>query len=150
MVSSDYEDLFKILNAHRVKYLVVGAHAVIYYTKPRFTKDIDVWIPPELNDSKNVYAALKKYGAPLRGISPRNFTDKGLIYQIGVAPVRIDIMMSVGGVSAKKAWKTREKSKYGKATISILSKENLIQAKEEAGRPGDLADLRKLERRPRK
>lgn len=150
MVSPDYEDLFRVLNAYRVKYLVVGAHAVIYYTKPRFTKDIDVWISPELNDPKNVYAALKKYGAPLKDISSRNFSDKGLIYQIGVAPVRIDIMMSVGGISAEKAWKRRQKSKYGRAAISILSKEDLIQAKEEAGRPGDLMDLRKLERRPRK
>ena len=150
MVSQDYEDLFKILNAYRIKYLVVGAHAVIFYTKPRFTKDLDVWIPPELNDQKKVYAALKKYGAPLKGISPKDFADKQMFYQIGVAPVRIDILMSVPGVSAKSAWKNRQKSSYGKASICILSKEELISAKKEIGRPDDLMDLRKLERRSRK
>ena len=146
MLSQDYEDLFRELNAHGVKYLLVGAHAVIYYTKPRSTKDIDIWIPPELNNPNNVYTALKKYGAPLEGVSPKDFSDKKMIYQIGVAPVRVDVMMSVGDVSAVTAWKNREKSRYGKVEISILSKKDLIQAKKKAGRPDDLMDLRKLER----
>ena len=150
MVSQDYEDLFKRLNAHHIKYLVVGAHAVIFYTKPRFTKDLDVWIPPELNDPKKVYAALKEYGAPLKGVSPKDFAEKQMIYQIGVAPVRIDILMSIPGVSAKSAWGNRQKSRYGKANVFILSKEELVSAKKEVGRPEDLMDLRKLERRSRK
>lgn len=146
MVSQDYEDLFKVLNAYHIKYLVVGAHAVIFYTKPRFTKDIDVWIPPELNDPKKVYEALKKYGAPLRSVSAKDFADKQMFYQIGVAPVRIDIMMSVPGVSAGNAWKNRKRSRYGKTNVFILSKEELIAAKKEIGRPEDLWDLRKLEK----
>ena len=146
MVSQDYEDLFKVLNAYRIKYLVVGAHAVVFYTKPRFTKDLDVWIPPELNDPKRVYAALKEYGTPLRDVSVKDFADKQMFYQIGVAPVRIDILMSVPGVSARNAWKNRQKSRYGKANVFILSKEELISAKKEIGRPEDLLDLRKLER----
>jgi hypothetical protein len=146
VVSQDYEDLFKVLNAYRIKYLVVGAHAVVFYTKPRFTKDLDVWIPPELNDPKRVYAALKAYGTPLRGVSVKDFADKQMFYQIGVAPVRIDILMSVPGVSARNAWKNRQKSRYGKANVFILSKEELISAKKEIGRPEDLLDLRKLER----
>ena len=67
MLSSDYEDLFSTLNAYKIKYLVVGAHAVIFYSQPRFTKDMDVWIPDALNDPSRVYAALKVYGAPLSG-----------------------------------------------------------------------------------
>ena len=147
MVSRDYEDLFRVLNAHRIKYLVVGAHAVIYYTKPRFTKDIDIWIPPELNDPKKVYDALKNYGAPLKGISPKDFADRELIYQIGIAPVRVDIMMGIEGVSAMNAWQKRKKDRYGRTSISILSKEDLIKAKRKAGRPDDLLDLKRLEGR---
>lgn len=145
MFSSDYEDLFKTLNAYRIKYLVVGAYAVIFYTKPRFTKDIDVWVPFELNDHQKVYAALKEYGAPLKGVSPNVFSKEHMVYQIGVAPVRIDILTSIPGVSAKSAWAKRRASSYGKADIFILSKEDLIAAKKEVSRPADLMDLKKLE-----
>jgi len=146
-LNRDYEELFKELNAHGVKYLVVGAHAVIYYTRPRATKDIDLWIPPELNNPKKVYQALRRFGAPLRGVSPADFTDKEMIYQIGVAPVRIDILMSVKGLSAKEAWNRGTKSRYGKVPISLLAKEDLIQAKEAVGRPADLNDIKQLKRR---
>ena len=144
MVSSDYEDLFKTLNAFKIKYLIVGAHAVIYYTKPRFTKDLDVWVPAELNDPKKVYQALKKYGAPLTGMKPADFCDKGVIYQIGIAPVRIDIMVNVEGVSIPEAWKNKRQIRYGRTKVFVLGKKNLIQAKEAAGRPEDLTDLKRL------
>ena len=147
MVSRDYEDLFKAFTAHRIKYFVVGAHAVIYYTEPRFTKDIDIWVPPELNDPAKVYKALKSFGAPLKGVSPKDFQDEEMIYQIGVAPIRIDIMMGMEGASARLAWQKRERSRYGKTSISILSKEDLMNAKRKAGRPADLLDLKRLKGR---
>lgn len=99
-VISDYEDLSKILNAEKIKYLVVGAYAVMYYSQPRFTKAIDVWIIPELNDVHRIYGVLKKFAAPLRGIKADDFKDKDMILQIGIAPVRIDILTGIVGVSA--------------------------------------------------
>ena len=147
MISRDYEELFKILNAHKIKYLVVGAHAVIFYTEPRFTKDIDIWIPPDLNLPEKVYAALKEFRAPLRQISVRDFANKKMILQIGVAPIRVDILMAVEGVSGKEAWKNRVKSRYGKARIWILEKGDLIEAKKKAGRLQDRLDLKKLRAR---
>ena len=144
MVCRDYEELFKTLNAFKIKYLVVGAHAVIYYTKPRYTKDLDVWVPADLNEPKKVYQALKSYGAPLKGMKPADFCDKSVIYQIGVAPVRIDIMVNVGGVSIAEAWKNRQQIRYGRAKVFVLGKKDLIQAKEFAGRPEDLIDLKQL------
>ena len=144
MVSRDYEELFKVLNAHKVKYLVVGAHAVIFYTAPRFTKDIDIWIPHDLNLPEEVYAAFKKFGAPLRKISAQDFADKKMILQIGVAPVRVDILMDVKGISSKQAWENRVKSRYGKTRVWILEKADLIKAKKKAGRPQDKLDLEKL------
>ena len=76
-VPSDYEDLFKTLNACRIKYLVVGAYAVMYYAEPRFTKDIDIWVIPQMNDAGKIYEALKKFGAPLRGSSRKISTTNG-------------------------------------------------------------------------
>jgi hypothetical protein len=142
--SSDFEDLFKTLNAHRVKYIVVGAHAVMHYATPRFTKDLDVWIPPDLNKSARVFEALADFGAPLDKVSPADFTDPKLIYQIGIAPVRIDVMMDIQGVSARDAWKRRTRVRYGKTMISVLSLDDLIRAKKRSGRPQDQLDLQAL------
>lgn len=149
MVSQDYEDLFRTLNAYKIKYLVVGAHAVVFYTQPRFTKDMDVWIPSELNESKRVYDALKTYGAPLRELTPESFADRDIILQIGVPPVRIDIMTAVPGLSAQEAWKRRAKSRYGRTSIHMLSLPDTIKRKEAAGRIQDKLDLAKLRKRTR-
>lgn len=149
MFSQDYEDLFSTLNAYKLRYLVVGAHAVAFYSVPRFTKDLDVWIPIALNDPQRVYAALKEFGAPLKGLAPEDFRDPSMFLQIGVAPVRIDILTSLSGVSAEAAWRHRRRSRYGKTPITILGLEELVKAKQAIRRPQDKLDLAKLLRRRR-
>ena len=144
MVSQDYEDLFNVLNAHNIKYLVVGAHAFAFHATPRFTKDLDVWIPPALNDAAKVYGALKAFGTLLRDLTVKDFADTSTILQIGVAPVRIDIMGDVPGVSWQQAWTHRRSGRYGKAAIHVLGRAELIQAKQTAGRPQDQLDLAHL------
>lgn len=143
-ICPDYEDLFKTLNTHGIKYLVVGAHAVIHYTEPRYTKDVDVWVIPEMNHSHKVFSALKDFGAPLKDITLEDFQNKSMILQIGVAPVRIDILLDVPGVSFQKAWENRKKTKYGGTPIHILSLEDLMKTKKKAARPQDFLDLQKL------
>lgn len=143
-VPSDYEDLFKILNACRIKYLVVGAYAVMYYAEPRFTKDIDIWVIPQMNDTGKIYEALKKFGAPMRGIKPEDFNDRRMILQIGVAPVRVDILLDIPGVSFQTAWKNKRKIRYGRTPVYILGKNDLIAAKKKAGRPQDKIDEENL------
>ncbi|MBI2174553.1 MAG: nucleotidyltransferase [Candidatus Omnitrophica bacterium] len=147
MVSSDYEDLFSTLNTHKIKYLVVGAHAVMFYTEPRFTKDLDIWIPAALNEPQRVYKALKAFGAPLRGITPEEFNDPKMILQIGVAPVRIDILTNVPGVNVEDAWKHKTKTRYGRTYIYLLGQTELIQSKKTANRPQDKLDLKRLSKK---
>ena len=143
-VYSDYEELFKILNGYRIKYLLVGAYAVMYYARPRFTKDIDLWVIPAFNDVHKIYEALKKFGAPLKGIKPEDFNNKGMILQIGVAPVRIDILLSIPGVSSKLAWRHKKRILYGKTRVYVLGEKELIKSKTTAGRPQDKLDLENL------
>jgi Nucleotidyl transferase of unknown function (DUF2204) len=145
-VSRDYEDLFKILNASKIRYLVVGAYAVMAYAEPRFTKDIDVWVIPEMNDPGKVFEALRAFGAPLVGVSCEDFRDKKLIVQIGVAPVRIDIMMDIPGVSFRTAWRNRKRMRFGKTFINIMGRKDLVAAKKSAGRDQDKLDLARLTR----
>ena len=143
-ISSDFSDLFKTLNKHRVKYLVAGAYAVIYHTEPRFTKDLDVWVKADGTNAVKLYKALREFGAPLKNLSLDDLTNENLVYQIGVAPVRIDIIMGLGGIRFDSAWKHRVRSSYGKVPISIMGIRHLVQAKKRAGRPQDLTDLEML------
>lgn len=140
----DFKDLFKLFDDAGVEYLVVGAHAVVYYTEPRYTKDLDIWVNPTPANAERVYAALQSFGAPLKDLLPASFTDPDLIYQIGVAPNRIDIVMSIAGVQFAAAWAERVKSAYDGIPIFILGKVSLMRAKQAAARPQDLLDLEKL------
>lgn len=143
-VCRDYEDLFKVLNTYRIKYLLVGGQAVIFYSRPRYTKDMDVWIPSDLNKPQTVYAALKEFGAPMTDITLQDFEDPKMILQIGVPPVRIDIMMSVPGLSSKVAWENKEKTFYGKTPIYLVGFNELIKEKKTADRPQDKLDVETL------
>jgi hypothetical protein len=144
IVNADFRDLLKILNESNVRYLIVGGYAVMFHTEPRFTKDIDIWVEPTPSNAKQVWKALTEFGAPLEQVSLTDFQNKDLIYQIGVAPNRIDIMMDVPGIEFETAWNNRIQSQYGDIPIFILSLNDLIAAKEEAGRDQDLLDLKRL------
>jgi hypothetical protein len=124
--------------------LLVGGQAVIYYTEPRYTKDLDVWVIPELNKAAVVYAALKDFGANLKGMTPENFENKNMIFQMGLPPVRIDIMLDVNGIGFEKAWKNRKNAFYGKTPIQILGRDELIFSKLKTARPQDLIDAQKI------
>jgi hypothetical protein len=142
--NADFKDLFSIFNEEKVEYLVVGAHAVIFYAEPRYTKDLDLWVNATVDNAAKVYQALVRFGAPLRNISVDDFCKEDMIYQIGVEPNRIDIIMGISGVCFKDAWVCRVESRYAGVAINIMGKENLISSKEAAGRPQDLLDLARL------
>jgi hypothetical protein len=140
----DFSDLFSTLNAESVEYLVIGAHAVMYYTEPRFTKDIDVWVRPTRENAERVCRALARFGAPMMDVTLEDFTNPDLIYQIGVAPNRVDLMMGIVGVEFEEAWAGRVDSTYGDVPIHLIGKAELIRAKQASGRPQDLLDLDRL------
>jgi len=143
-IKSDYEEILRIFNEYKVKYLIVGAYAVIYYTEPRYTKDIDIWVKPDKKNAVKVYQALKEFGAPLTKVSVEDFTNKDLIYQIGVAPVRVDIIMSLPEIDFDTAWKRRKRIRYGNILVNILNRNDLIKVKSKLKRPNDILDLEKL------
>lgn len=142
--SYDYRDLFRALNKYKVEYIVVGAYAVIYYTEPRFTRDLDIWVKTDIENATKLYDALREFGAPLKGVAVKDFTDKRKIYQIGVAPIRVDIMMSLKGVRFERAWKNKKETKYADIPINILGIGELIASKRKFKREQDVLDLKKL------
>lgn len=146
-IPSDYRDLLKILNKHKVKYLIVGAYAVTYYTEPRYTKDLDIWIKPDEKNAEKVYRALKEFGAPLKNITIKDFTNKKLVYQIGVEPVRVDILMGVKGLRFDSAWKHRGTTTFEGIRVHIIGIKELIKSKEKTKRPMDKVDVKSLYQR---
>jgi len=144
LTSPDFRELLSLLEKYKVRYLVVGGYAVMKYTEPRFTKDLDLWISTDQENAKAVYAVLKQFGAPLNGLAPADFSQEGYFYQMGNPPFRLDVMMSISGVAFETAWANREKVQVEGLAIPFISKADLIKAKEASGRPQDLIDAKKL------
>ena len=141
--------MLSLLEKHKVRYLVVGGYAVMKYTEPRFTKDLDLWVSTDQENSKAVYAALKEFGAPLKDLAPADFAQEGYFYQMGNPPFRLDVMMSIPGVTFEAAWANREKVQLEGLIIPFISKADLIKAKEASGRDQDLIDAKELRKTDR-
>lgn len=148
-VNRDFRDLFVEFNAHGVEYLIVGAHALAAHGVVRATKDLDVWVRPSEGNAEAVHRALAAFGAPLHDVEPSDLATPGLIFQIGVEPVRIDIITSIDGVAFDEAWPERVESHYGDQTVYLLSRAHLIRNKHASGRLQDLADIERLRALPR-
>src|SRR5688572_20616801 len=101
---SDYKELLEVLNACGVRYLIVGGYAVMRYTEPRFTKDLDLWIATDRENAERTFQALSRFGAPIDDCTPEDFTNPELWFQIGVAPVRVDLLLSIPGLAFEDAW----------------------------------------------
>ena len=104
LTSPDFRELLKLFKKHKIRYLVVGGYAVMKYSEPRFTKDLDIFIATDQDNANNVYAALKEFGAPLENLTPDDFAHKDYFYQMGRPPLRVDIMMSIPGIEFDEAW----------------------------------------------
>ncbi len=141
----DFKELLSIFNDEHVEYLVAGAHAVIYHTQPRYTKDLDLWVNPTPANAARVHQALARFGAPLRGVTVDDFADTETIYQMGVPPNRIDVITAVDGVTFAEAWADRVQTTYDGVPFSLMGKATLIRNKRAAGRPQDLLDLDRLQ-----
>jgi hypothetical protein len=141
--SPNFKELLRAFNERKVEYLIVGGYAVMKYSEPRFTKDLDVWIRNSPENAAKVYEALAEFGAPLQkdGLVPEDFTNEDLTYQIGVAPVRIDILTRISGIQFAEAWQNRVAGAFFDLPVHFISLSDLITNKKTAGRSSDLEQL---------
>jgi len=144
-VNSDFSDLLRIFNANHVRYLVIGGYAVVQYAEPRFTKDLDLWISTDSANAEAVYKALKEFGAPLTDLTVKDFSEEGYFFQMGVPPVRVDVLMGIPGTNFEECWERRVEVDFEGLKINFISKRDLITAKRASGRPQDLIDADSLE-----
>jgi predicted nucleotidyltransferase len=143
-INSDFSDLLKIFRDNNVKYLVIGGYAFIQYAEPRFTNDLDLWISTNSANATAVHKALKEFGAPLSGLTEEDFSEEGYFYQLGVPPIRVDILMGIPGLDFENAWNRRVEVNFDGLLVAFISKEDLIASKLASGRPQDLIDAETL------
>lgn len=148
MTNLDFRDLLFELNAAEVRYLVVGAYAVVFHTRPRYTKDLDLWIEATPDNAARAWRALAAFGAPMKGVTPADLCDPSVVFQVGVEPNRVDVLTSVTPLDFESAWSRRVRATYGDCVVHYLSRDDLAASKRAAGRPKDLEDLRWLETTP--
>ncbi len=144
-MNRDLIELLAEFNARAVEYLVVGAHALAAHGHVRATKDLDLWVRPSPANAAKVMRALRAFGAPLLDLRMEDLTRPGVVFQIGVAPLRIDVTTAIDGVQFNEAWPARLRAKFGGIPVGVLSRRHLIANKKASGRLQDLADVEWLE-----
>ncbi len=149
MLNEDYKDILQIFLRSRIRFLIVGAYAMAAHGYPRATGDFDIWVEASAENSKRVYKSLVDFGAYVNDIDEKTFAEKGIIFQIGVVPRRIDIITHIDGVDFANAYKTKHIILLENLKIPFLSKENLIKNKESTGRLKDKADADSLKNIPK-
>ena len=143
-IQKDFKELLELLNAHEVEYLVVGGYALAFHGATRFTGDIDLFVKPDAQNAKRVLSALDEFGFGSLNLSQADFTSPDNVIQLGVPPVRVDIMTSLTGIPWDKARAGRTPGSYGGITVHFIGREDLIANKHALGRKKDLADLEAL------
>jgi hypothetical protein len=143
-IRTDFKELLELFNKHKVEYLIVGGYALAFHGAPRATGDIDLFVRPTHENAERILAALKDFGFGSLDLSRKDFTTPGMIVQLGVPPVRIDIITSVSGVSWEKADAGKVAGYYADAPVSFIGRDDLIANKKAIGRKRDVADIEAL------
>jgi len=144
MLNKDYKDILLALSSRKVKFLLVGAYAMAVHGFPRSTMDIDLWVMPDHENALLVLQALNDFGAPSTDLAPEDLQKEGLIFQIGVAPRRINILTSIDGLQFDDAFIHSQTIDIEGIPIQVLSVADLIINKRATGRTKDLADAEAL------
>ena len=145
-MNRDFAEMLAALSGAGADFLVIGAHAVAVHGRPRATGDLDLWVRPTAANAARVWQALETFGAPLHELTRDDLVADDLVFQIGVAPNRIDILTTIGGVTFDEAWPRRTVVRLWDQPVPVIGREDLIASKRAAGRPQDLADIADLER----
>jgi len=143
---SDFKDLLALFNAHNVEYVIVGGYALAFHGAPRFTGDLDLLVKPTHENAERILTALKEFGFGSTGLVVNDFQVPDKVVQLGVPPVRIDVMTSLTGVSWDEAWSGKAKGVHAGVDVFYLGLEEFVKNKRSLGRQRDRADLEALGR----
>ena len=145
MLNEDYRDILHALSGEKVRFLLVGAYALAAHGYPRATMDIDIWVMPSPKNADAVLRALQRFGAPLHNLTREDLQKDGTIFQIGVAPRRVDIITAASGLLFEETYGRSLSVNIEGIEVHIPSIDDLIRNKRATGRTKDLADVEALE-----
>jgi predicted nucleotidyltransferase len=143
-VQPDFKELLALFNDHRVSYVIVGGYALAFHGAPRFTGDLDIFVKPDHENATRIIAALNAFGFASLGLTAADFETPDQVIQLGVPPVRVDLITSISGLSWDEVFASRVPSDYGGVPMNYIGREELILNKRAVGRAKDLADLEAL------
>jgi hypothetical protein len=141
--SRDFTEFVDLLAQHDVTALIIGAFAVAFHAKPRFTKDLDIFVEATPENAERLLRAIDAFGFGALGLNINDFAP-GRVTQLGYPPNRIDLVTSIDGVTFEEAWASRVAGKYGVVDVWYIGREALVRNKTAAARPQDLMDLATL------
>jgi hypothetical protein len=145
MLNPDFRDMLSALSDENAEFLLVGAYAMAVHGYPRATGDMDIWIRPSAENAQRVWRALKQFKAPMRDLTVDDFNTPDIVFQIGVAPCRIDLLTSIDGVDFDDAWPHRKIIDIEGQRLAVIGRDELIRNKKACRRPKDQADALWLE-----
>jgi hypothetical protein len=143
-VQKDFRELLALFNKHKVEYVIVGGYALAFHGAPRYTGDIDILIHPDTANAQRILAALDEFGFGSVELTAADFQKPENVIQLGVPPVRVDIITSLTGVSWEDAYAGRIQGKYADTPVYYIGREQFISNKRAVGRKKDLADIEAL------
>ena len=143
-VQPDFKDLLELFNKHQVELMLVGGYALAFHGAPRYTGDMDIFVHSSSLNATRIMAALEEFGFGSVGLTAEDFMKENMIVQLGVPPVRVDIVTSLTGISWEEAHSNRVPGKYGDVSVFYIGRDQFISNKKATGRQKDLADLEAL------
>lgn len=149
-VAADFRDLLRAFAGHDVRFLIVGAYALAVLGRPRATGDLDVWVEPTPENAQRAYTALRAFGAPLHDLTVVDLATPGVVFQIGLPPLRIDVLTQISGVEFARAWPRRLRATFDDVSVPVLGRADFLANKRATGRLKDLADAERLVRTRRR
>ncbi len=144
MAERDFEELLRLFNRHRVRYCIVGAYAVAFHARPRYTKDMDILVEPSLDNGRKIVAALHAFGFGTLKLRPEDFVRPDRIVQLGYEPLRVDLLTSIEGCSFEQIWRHRVNGRYGGQRTWFIGRDELMLNKQRSGRRQDQLDIETL------
>ena len=143
-MNQDFLDLLRAFIDRDVRFLIVGAYALAVHGRPRATGDLDVWVDATPENAVKVMSALEQFGAPTGQVRTEDFSRPGIVFQMGLPPVRIDVLTELSGLTFDEAWSTRTQAAFGPITADVIGRAAFIKNKRATGRARDLGDVEAL------
>ena len=140
----DLREFIELLNSHKVEYVLVGAYAMAFHSRPRYTEDIDILVRPSPENAARLEGVIRTFGFASLGLSAADFQRANQVVQLGHPPNRIDLLTTISGVSFEEAWQGRESGELDGVPVGFLNRNCLLRNKRASGRDKDLEDLKRL------